>query len=189
MKARCVMLLIAAMVMAACATRATTVAVVPSTLASPSTPTPSPTPLPYQDCGWTWAQQSLPEISATFQKALVAQGLAFDSEKTFAYAFGENCLDSTGQVNHFAAMETDFVVGAALPDPGNQAARGDFAGAVIKVVLDQFRPIDVVPGPQPGFVEFNFGGGESPRRVSLVDAKSAVQSGLTGAALYQALFP
>ena len=165
----------------------------------PASPTPTapglistiPATLPYEACGWVWAQQSLPDVSSALQKALSDQQLPYDKDKTYAYAYGENCLNRDGKVDHFAAMETDFVVATGPAGPGELAARGDYAGAVLKLILEKFKPAEAVPGPQPGVVDFIFtdSQGETQRRVELSKAQQVLASGLSGEALYQALFP
>jgi hypothetical protein len=164
------------------------------TTLTPPTPTaenPTPTILPYEACGWVWAQESLPETSAALTESLAAQDLKFDADRTYAYAFGENCLGPNGQVDHFAAQETDFVVVTGLAGPDGYSERADYAGAVLKLILADFKPVETVPGQKQGFVEFVFqdSKGESHQRVALADAEKALASGLTGEALYQALFP
>jgi hypothetical protein len=161
-------------------------------VSTPTTPAASPswTPLAYEDCGWQWAEQSLAELTDTFQQALAGANLFFDPEKTRAYAFGENCLDKRGNVQYFASMETDFIVATTPADVTDQAALGNYAGQVLRLILSDFTP-GTVPGPQPGNVEFVFVGPglEIRRRVSLVDAQKALRSALEGAELYRALFP
>jgi hypothetical protein len=132
----------------------------------------------------------MPDVTATFQQALSNADLPFDPERTRAYAFGENCLDPGGNVQHFAAMETDFVVTQAPHDPGDRVELGNYAGAVLRLILSDFGP-GSVPGPQEGNVDFVFvtGGEEIRGRVLLADAGSVLASGLEGAELYTALFP
>ena len=145
--------------------------------------------MPYEDCGWAWANQDLPEVTSAFREALTAADLRFDPEQTYAYAFGENCLRPDGGVDHFAALETDFLVMTTPPDPTDASALGEFARAVLAIILNDFRP-GSVPGPQPGNVTFAFMGGREANRqqVLLTDAEAALQQGLVGVDLYQALF-
>jgi len=145
--------------------------------------------LPYEGCGWIWANQDLPEVTSAFREALTAADLRFDPERTYAYAFGENCLRPDGTVDHFAALQTDFVVTNTPPDPTDMSALGDYAGTVLQIILNDFRP-GIVPGPQPGNVTFAFMGGREANRqqVLLTDAEAALQQGLVGVDLYQALF-
>jgi hypothetical protein len=60
----------------------------------------------YVQCGWIWATQPLPEVDARLKQALQASNLA--GWQASAEAFGENCLDNSGQVDHFAARDMDF---------------------------------------------------------------------------------
>lgn len=166
----------------------------------PPTPTPAAsaapggvdaarTPLPYESCGWAWANQDLPEVTSALRAALAAAELPFDPEGTYAYAFGENCLRPDGEVDHFATKETDFVVTTAPPDTADLSALGKYAAAVLGILLKDFSP-GAVPGPQHGQVDFVFvsESGAARHQVLLTDAAAALQNGLTGAALYQALF-
>jgi len=146
-------------------------------------------PLAYQDCAWTWASQDLQQPTSAFRGALLSDGLTLNTGGTYVYAFGENCLGPDGQVDHFAALETDFVVSTSPADPEDFAALGDYAAAVLNIILDDFGP-GVVPGPQLGKVDFVFttDTGEIHQSVLLTDAAAALQNGLTGAELFQTLF-
>jgi len=149
----------------------------------------SPTPLPYESCGWAWASQDLPKVTSAFRTALAAADLSFDTEGTYAYAFGENCLRPNGEVDHFATHETDFVVATTPPDLADLDALGEYAGAVLGIILSDFGP-GAVPGAQRGRVDFVFiAGSEAARhQVLLTDAVAALENGLTGAELYRTLF-
>ena len=146
-------------------------------------------PLPEGACGWAWANQDLPQVTAAFQEALAAASLPFEPEATYAYAFGENCLRSDGTADHFATLETDFVVTTNPPDPTDRSVMGDFAGTVLGIILNDFRP-GVVPGPQRGNVRFVImAGGETTQyQVLISDAETALGQHLSGEELYEALF-
>jgi hypothetical protein len=145
--------------------------------------------LPYEGCGWAWAEQALPEVSSAFRAELTAKNLSFVPRGTYAYAFGENCLRADGTVDHFATLETDFVVTTAPADPQDLPAMGTYLAAVLGTVLDAFGP-SVVPGPQRGSVRFVIiAGGETTQyQVLLSDAETALEQQLRGAELYEALF-
>jgi hypothetical protein len=145
--------------------------------------------LPYEACGWAWAEQALPEISSAFRAELTATNLSFIPEGTYAYAWGENCLRADGTVDHFATLETDFVVTTTPADPQDFSAMGSYAGAVIATVLEDFGP-SVVPGPQRGSVRFVIiaDGDTTQYQVLLSDAETVLERGLSGAELYEGLF-
>jgi hypothetical protein len=106
----------------------------------------------YTECGWIWATQSLPDLSANVQSALDAAGLK--GVTVYAETYGENCLTGSGKVDHFAAMETDFHFQAKVSDLANLSTLGDLLERIL-VVLDGF-PRDSTPGPQPGYIGVRF---------------------------------
>lgn len=71
-----------------------------------------------------------------------------------ATAFGENCVDSNGQVVRFLAMETDFYVTVPVETPDDYETFGNWIAQVMQAV--NRLPPDLIQGPQPGFVEFKF---------------------------------
>jgi hypothetical protein len=108
------------------------------------------TPASNNNCAVVWADQSLPDVSATVDKAIkVLQPAASAS----ASAFGENCVYADGH-SVFSAMETDFKVKIMAADLKNES---DLGGWIIKVMkaLETFQPGEV-PGPQSGRVEIDF---------------------------------
>ena len=129
-----------------------------STEAPPGTPTTLPatepaavTPAGDINCGYQWAYQDLPELSAQFDqavKSLIPQATAH------ATAFGENCLGNDGQVIRFLAMETDFYVIAPVQTLGAYETFGNWIAGVMQTVNE--LPSDRLVGPKPGFVEFRF---------------------------------
>jgi hypothetical protein len=120
---------------------------------TPQTPTETPTPgTEYTQCAWTWATQSLPDLTTKVQSALEEAGLK--GVTVSAEAYGENCIIGTGTVDHFAAMETDFRFQAEVTDLSDKASLGDLLERIL-VVLDAF-PTDATPGPQPGYIGVHF---------------------------------
>jgi hypothetical protein len=106
----------------------------------------------YTECGWSWATQSLPDLSAKVQSALDTAGL--EGVTVSAEAFGENCFTMSGKVDHFATMETDFRFNVDVPDLADEATLGDLLERIL-VVLEAF-PTDATPGPQPGYIGVHF---------------------------------
>lgn len=102
-------------------------------------------------CGYQWAYQDLPELTAQFDAAI--QTLIPNSASR-ATAFGENCIDSNGQVVRFLAMETDFHVTVSVEALDDYETFGNWIAQVMQVVNG--LPPDLLKGPQPGFVEFRF---------------------------------
>ena len=148
------------------------------------TDTPAPA-AGYTECAWNWATQSLPDLSVEVQSALEAAGL--EGGTASAEAYGENCITGTGEVDHFAAMETDFRVSLEVQDLADSAALGDLLERIL-VVLDGFPP-DATPGPQPGYIGVRFIHGTEDINLwfNLTASKSARELGLHGADLYSEL--
>ncbi len=151
---------------------------------TPAAPTPE-APSSETQCGWVWANQPLPELSATLQEALRANGLPDASAN--AQAYGENCLDSQGNILRFAAMQTDFYVTLPAASLADTAELGALLDATL-AVLDQF-PAGQTPGPQPGYVGITFqsSGGEIRLWIAPAHLSELRDSGLGGAALFEAL--
>ena len=124
----------------------------------PESPTPSPTPTStitpgYTNCGWNWATQNLPELSAEIQAAMEAAGLTGVTAR--AEAYGENCFDpQTSEVRYFATRETDFKISIKVESLEDRPRLGELAEQVL-IVLDSFPP-GAMPGSNPGYVGIRF---------------------------------
>jgi hypothetical protein len=151
----------------------------------PATPTATPTEYPYEQCGWQWATQSLPELSAQVQAALESAGLT--GVTAVAEAYGENCLNAEGKVARFAAMETDFRITIQVDSLADREALGMLLEKIL-VVLDGF-PTETTPGPNPGYVGVTFQAGDAELRLwfPIIEGESARALGLRGAALLDKL--
>lgn len=120
-------------------------------------PAPTPTdtsPPPTEDtsstqCGYQWAYQDLPDLTAQFDAMIK---ILVPNSTSRATAYGENCVGNDGQVVRFLAMETDFYVLATVETLDDYETFGNWIYDVMQVV-DGFPPEDLA-GPQPGFVEF-----------------------------------
>ncbi|HEX3049363.1 MAG TPA: hypothetical protein VHP83_01830 [Aggregatilineaceae bacterium] len=111
---------------------------------------PSPTPtavatIPYEACIWNWATQPLEDVSTALRAALEAENIPYQAAS--ASAFGENCLDQSGNIQYFATMETDFDV--KLTSENDPDTLGNLAKDVLTVIVTEF-PVESTPGPQPG---------------------------------------
>lgn len=152
--------------------------------AQEGTPTPTPT-VPYEQCGWVWATQSLPELSAEVQAALEAAGL--ENITARAEAYGENCLSPGNEVLRFAAMQTDFHITVEVETLADAERMGALLETILSV-LDNF-PTESTPGPNPGYVGVTFTAGTEELNLwfAVTDGESARALGLRGAALLEEL--
>ena len=115
-------------------------------------PTLTPTSdFPYTQCGWQWAYEELPELSALFDNAVK---VSIPNSSSRATAFGENCLDNDGQVVSFLAMETDFHVIISVESLDDYDTFGNWMAQVMQTVNN--LPPDMIAGPMPGVVELRF---------------------------------
>lgn len=117
---------------------------------SPTISTPD-VPSQTENCGYQWAYQDLPELSAQFDQAIKD---LYPKSTSSAHAFGENCIGMEGQVIKFLPMETDFYVILNVSDLSDHEAFGNWIAQVMQVVNSY--PPDLLAGPNPGFVEFAF---------------------------------
>ena len=144
---RKILILLLAILLAAC----DLASLIPGLKSAPVTETPSLVSS-YTGCAWTWNTQPLPDLSTQVESALKAAGL--NGVTASAEAFGENCIIATGEVDHFAVMETDFRIRVEVQDLADTAALGDLLERILGV-LDTFPPGDT-PGPQPGYIGVRF---------------------------------
>jgi hypothetical protein len=177
---RKLLILLLAILLAACNLPRTT----PDLGSAPVTETPS-AEVGYTQCAWNWATQPLPDLSAEVQSALEAAGLT--GVTASAEAYGENCITGTGEVDHFAAMETDFRIRMEAPDLAERAALGNLLERIL-VVLDAFPP-GATPGPNAGYIGVTFQAGDEELRLwfPVADGESARALGLRSAALLDKL--
>ena len=160
----------------------------------PLTPTSQPTPatatvtatatLPSNgNCGYQWANQDLPELSAEFLGAIQS----FQPEaQANAFAFGENCIHEDGTTRTFIPMETDFNVTLQVSDLSNATELGEWIVKVMHVVEN--IPHEKIAGPRPGRVSIAFQSGSDQKFVNFyIDQYQALDSGLSSEEVYQAL--
>lgn len=136
------------------------------------------------ECAYMWARESLPDLSKDFKEALHEVQPQADG---YAESYGENCIDSQGNVVRFLAMETDFYVTLKVKDLEDKQALGEWIEQVL-IVVTKF-PVEDTPGPQPGYVGITFEapGDELRLWFTQLDAESALENGLQGEELFNAL--
>ncbi len=137
-------------------------------------------------CAYTWTTRSLPEVSEEATAAFNRAGLYQVEVK--AEAYGENCVNTiTKSATSFTVMETDFRVVAKVEDIQDQDALGEVLHRTIEALLS--LPLDTYPGTRMGYagVRFTDGVGEVNLWFELQAGKEAIEQGLRGAALLEAL--
>lgn len=136
-----------------------------------------------QDCGYQWAEQDLPELSASFQASI--QELQSEAQAN-AYAFGENCLHEDGSIGGFSAKETDFNITLQVNDLTNESDLGEWIVKVMQVIEN--IPQDQIVGPQPGWVNIIFQSNNDQKIINFyVNQYQDLPAGLSGAEIYQSL--
>jgi hypothetical protein len=144
------------------------------------------TAVPYMECSWQWAYQDQPDLQAALETALTDAGIAYDSVSVYAY--GENCVDAQGEVQQYAAMETDFDLALLIEDLDDRAALADRLAEVLTLLVNEF-PVSATPGPQPGYFSLMFLAGTDTLTVYVQQntAVELVRQSVTGEALLEAL--
>ena len=141
--------------------------------------TPAPT---FEGCGYQWAQQDLPELSAEFQREI--QSLQADAQAN-AYVFGEDCIYADGHKT-FLAKETDFNITLRVNDLADESDLGEWIVKVMQVILN--IPKEEIIGPRPGLVGIIFQAGNQNKGANFyIDRYQTLPSGLSNAEIYQAL--
>ena len=101
----------------------------------------------------TWGRESLEEITAQFEGALLEVGLQDSRANVFAYGENRTGYDSeTGETAScgFGAMQTDFNIWIEVEDIGDHDALGNQLALVLEVLED--FPYQQLPGSLPGIV-------------------------------------
>lgn len=143
-------LLLLTFILGACSAGVSTPQALPAQIPTDTSPPPTQDTSAAQ-CGYQWATQDLPDLTAQFD-AMIQTLIPNSSSRATAY--GENCVGNDGQIVRFLAMETDFHVLAMVETLDDYETFGNWIYDVMQVV-DGFPPEDLA-GPQPGFVEFRF---------------------------------
>lgn len=173
------------LLLGACSLPLTPTSSSPPTVTATASQTATATPPTYSGCGYQWANQPLPELSAEFRSAIqnlqpVAQANAF--------AFGEDCIHADGTTRTFIAMETDFNVTVQTSDLSDESALGDWIVKVMQVIEN--IPPEKIRGPRPGMVNLGFQSGSEQKFVNFyINEYQGLPPGLSSAEIYQALQP
>lgn len=135
-----------------------------------------------QECAYQWAYKDLPELSADFQRSI--QELQPEAQ-AMAYGFGEDCIHADG-TSDFLPKETDFNITLQVSDLSNESDLGAWIVKVMQII--DAIPSDQIIGPQPGRVSMVFQSNADQKTVSFyTDRYHALDSGMSGAEIYQAL--
>jgi hypothetical protein len=136
-----------------------------------------------EGCGYQWAYQDMPEVSAQFIASL--QTLQPEAEGE-VFAFGENCLQGNNRIIRFIPMETDFNVKLKVNAITDKAELG---GWIVKVmqIIDAIPP-DQILGPRPGRVSMEFQSDAQQEALSFyIDQYHNLAPGLSDTEIYEAL--
>ncbi len=152
-------------------------------------PDSAPTPVPADACAWQWAYRPLgAEMARSIERDLARVGIR--RATVAGTVLGESCLDAgSGEMLYFAPMETDLTVEVPAGDLNNDAVLSRRTAKVLGVLLE-YSP-DLTPGPAPGQITLVFSAGDVSTRLEFSDeqAARALDQGLEGAALLEALGP
>ena len=136
----------------------------------------------YQEYGYQWANQDLPELSSSFLQCI--QALQPEAQAV-AFGFGENCVHTNGTVT-FIPMETDFNVTLQVNDLSDEAALGRWIIDVMQVI-ENIPPGQII-GPRPGRVSLIFESNGQNQGVNFyIDQYRALATSLSDAEIYRAL--
>lgn len=141
---------------------------------------------PSGNCGFVWATQPLPDISAALQQKL--ERAEVPAVEVKAAAYGENCVLADGTVDRFLTMQTDLYFIVPVVDIEDQLAMGEAAEKIIAFVLE--IPEGTLPGSQGGYIQINYKsalGQMESLWFRLADGQAAIESGLQGAKLLEKL--
>lgn len=152
---------------------------------------PSPSPAeqpPYGACIWQWATELLPDLTADLILDLSDAGLTVAPDETRVTAFGENCLEQSGEVAYFAAMQTDFDVSLAVAALTDRDAVGDALRQVLATIVTGYS-VDETPGPNPGRIIITVQDGTDSLTVMVAYQAAAdlLAQDMSGAELFDAL--
>lgn len=148
-----------------------------------STEMPPTTP-PIADtspCGFMWAEQPLPDVTAQAQAAV---DTVLENVNVYASAYGENCINQDGSVRYFAAMTTDFEVLV----PVDSFTDTDALAEIVTTLSDTLSALEGLPARTEWLdIVFQSDGREQRLHLQLSAIQRALADGLRGAALLAAL--
>jgi hypothetical protein len=137
-------------------------------------------------CAYVWASRHLPEFTELLQAAY--RTAQMDDVAADVSGYGENCLDpESKQIVHYAIMRSDFYLNITVENIENRDALGRKLSTVL-AVLQKFPP-NTFPGTQSPSILIRFESGENITNLSfsMAEYEQALEDGLRGAALYEAL--
>jgi len=147
-----------------------------------ATAEPSPTVVEgYGGCGYMWAYQDDPELTAKVDEAI---RLLDPTASARAQQFGEDCVYEDGH-STFSALETDFYTHLPIEDLTDNESFGNWIAQVMPLITQ--IPPEELQGNNYGFVEFWFDKSESEHLVVRVPIQKYLDEGQgkTGTELLQ----
>jgi len=137
-------------------------------------------------CGYQWATQPLPDVTAELQQRLEKQNtLAADVN---AAAYGENCVLADGTIARFLGKQTDLYFQVPVTDMEDTQNLGELAEGIILFVED--IPSDLLVGPNEGYIQINFSsalGQMTSLWFQTSTGRDALDEGLKGTELFNRL--
>ncbi len=140
----------------------------------------SNTAIPYVQCMWSWARQSLPNVSDAAQVAITEAGLKNVMVRSEAY--GEDCNDSkTGKFAYFGAMTTDFYLKATVPDLND----ADELARIVTTAYNTLTTLNVELPAHRGYLDITFTAYNQTKifRAMFDEVKPIIEAGQDGTEL------
>jgi hypothetical protein len=137
-------------------------------------------------CAYVWASRPLPEYTDLLMAAYRSAGI--EGVQADVSAYGENCVDvESKQILRFLTMRSEFYISLSVDDLENKDALSRQLMTVM-AVLQRFPP-DTFPGPEISTVVMRFESGDDSSILSfrMDEFEQALEDGLRGAAIYEAL--
>lgn len=148
------------------------------------TATPPPTNLPYNGtpCAFSWARQSLPQITQYAEIALHSFTPGFYNATVYVETYGEACG------SNFGAMTTDFYITNPVDDLTDDERLGSLIIAAVHGLKDSLYEYSL-PAPF-GYLDITFtANGETCKlRAMFVEIERALEDGKTGAVLIETVY-
>lgn len=152
-----------------------------ATISAIADPSPTVSTNAYGGCGYQWAYQDDPELTAKLDDAVRLLNPAASAR---AQQFGEDCVYEDGH-STFSALETDFYAHLPIEDLTDNEAFGNWIAQVMPLITQ--IPRSELQGNNYGFVEFWFDKSESEHLVVRVPIQKYLDEGQgkTGTELLQ----
>ena len=142
-----------------------------ATISATAEPSPTVSADGYGGCGYQWAYQDDPELSAKLDEAIRQLDPAASAK---AQQFGEDCVYEDGH-STFLAKETDFYVRRPIEDLTDKESFGNWMAEVMTIVTQ--IPREELQGTSYGFVEFWFNKSETEHLVVRVPIQKYLDEG------------